>query len=292
MNNVKVIKILMSILAFCLCVSACSPLQIGSSNYDASTQPTPIPGETITDIPRIVEILNQLAEKNVGMYQKDGWWRRINTVIEQSGDLNSADHEEWSHLPRNSSECMAKMDIVKDPSTGNINLWQIQTPEGYMGDLISLRTGESEIVRVDPALCRLTVDSTQAGYLAKALAGDSSGKDSKREPQFAQAWWYEDQNGKQVIFVEVNFKTSFEKLSAEDDVYYFDMETGMAIDHIYSMFWEDGTEKGQFEVQSLYELWEELPQDVAAQYDQAVKEMKSFQTNQPDSPSAPSTPEP
>ncbi len=276
---------LMTILV-CLCLAACSPLQIVSSNYDASVQPTATPSEKITDIPQIVEILNQLAEKNVSMYQKEGWWRRNNTVVSQSGDLHSIDHEEWIQLPQNQSECMIRMDISKDPDSGEVMLWQLQLAEGYLGDIISLRKGESEVIQVDQTACRMTANTTEAGYLAQSLIGTSSEKDSRRNLEFADAW-YEEQNGKQVFIVYAGFKTPFEKLISQTEGYSFDLQSGMVIDHFLYMGWQNGSEMGKIETQSRYELWEEMPEDVAAQYDQASKELISFVNGAPDAPTKP-----
>lgn len=281
----------MSILSFCLCVTACSPLQIVTSKFSASAQSTPTPSEKITDIPKIEEVLNQLAEKNMGMYEMEGWWWRSNTVVSQSGDLYSSDHEEWSHLPQDSTQCMAKMDISKDASSGDILLWQMQTTEGYLGDLISLRKGESEVMQVDLAACRLTEATTEAGYLAQSLQGNASGKDSRGNLEFAHAW-YEERNGKQVFVVYAGFKTPFEKLISQTEEYTFDLQSGMALDHFLYMGWEDGSEMGKIETQSRYELWEELPEDVAAQYEQGSKELKIYLTVTPSAPSEDSTPEP
>ncbi len=287
----KIKSILMGILAAGLCLSACSPLQVAVSSYDASTQPTATPGEKITDIPQIVGVLNQLAEKNVSMYEMEGWWRRNNTVVSQSGDLHSSDHEEWSHLPPTQSECMAKMDISKDASTGEVVLMQMQLPEGYLGDLISLRQGTSEVMKVDLALCRLTAEATEAGYLAQSLQGSASSKDSRRNLEFANAW-YEEQNGKQVFVVYAGFKTPFEKLISQTEAYSFDLQSGMVIDHFLSMGWQDGSEMGNFETQSRYELWEKLPEDIAAQYNQASEELKTYVGKPINTPSDDITPEP
>jgi len=253
-------------------------------------QPTATPGEKITDIPQIVKVLNQLAEKNVSMYEMEGWWFRSNTVVSQSGDLYSSDHEEWSYLPQDPSKCLVRMDISKDPNSGEIMLWQMQTQEGYMGELISLRQGTSEVMQVDQAVCRLTADVTEAGYLARSLQGSDSSKDSRGNLEFADAW-YEEQNGKQVFVVYAGFKTPFEKLISQTEGYTFDLQSGMAITHFLYMGWEDGSEMGKTETQSRYELWDELPEDVAAQYEQASNELKSFTEGAPNTSDSAASPE-
>lgn len=287
----KINVIILGILAAILCLSGCSSIQTVSSNYNPATLPSPTPLQAITDLPQIIATLNQLAEKSMSQYQQEGWWRRIDTVVTQRGDLHSLSHEEWLQLPKNQSECMIRMDISKDPDKGEIMNWQMQTAEGYLGNVITLRKGESEVIQVDPAVCRMTTETTQAGYLAKVLAGNFSGKESKLELQFAQAW-YQDRNGKQVFFIETSFKTNFEKLTVEKDIYYFDMETGMAIEHLLAMFWEDGSQMGEIDTQSFYELWEEMPKEVAEQYQQGLEELKKHTVKPSLAPSADITTEP
>lgn len=272
----KIRAVILGILAIALYLCGCSAIQTASSQYNPATaQPSPKPDQIITDIPQIIAALNQLAEKSMNQYHQKGWWHRIDTVISEEGDLHSINHEEWLQLPENQSECMIRMDIAKDPDKGEIILWQIQTAEGYLGNIITLRNGESKVIQVDLASCRMTTATTQAGFFAQALAGAPIGKDSKQKLEFARAW-YEKRGSSQVFVVEAGFQTVFEKLTHVTEQYVFDLESGMAIDHIYGMQWQDDSQMGQVETQSYYELWEEMPKEVAEQYQQGLKELKSY----------------
>lgn len=278
------------IVVVCLSLTACGA-QVASSNYNPTAQLTATASEPIHNIPKIAEVLDQLAEKNVSMIQMQGWWRRINTVVEQSGDLYSSNYESWSYLPQDPSQCLVRMDIIKDPNSGETDLWQLQTEEGYMGDLVSLRQGTSEVMKVDPSLCRSTAAATEAGYLARSLLGEANGKDSRKAAEWAKAW-YEEQEGKPVFVVHVGFKTPFDKLTTQTEIYSFDLQSGMALDHYLSMVYDDGREMGSFDTQSRYELWEKLPEDIAAQLDQASTELKTYIGKSIRNPSADSSPEP
>lgn len=288
MKNLNVIFII-SVMT-CLCLSACSPQEVGSYN-NPSTQITAAPGESITDIDSIVSKLNELAEKNVSMFQEEGWWRRSNEVVSQTGNLNSANHVEWMHLSQNPDECMSRMDIIEEPSSGDIILLQMQIPEGYMGELVSLRQGTSEVTKVDPSICRLTEATTEAGYLALSLQGNASEKDSRAAVEWAKAW-YEDRDGKPAFIVFAGFTTPFEKLTTQTETYSFDVQSGMVLEHYLTMGYDFGMEMGSLDIQSRYELWEKLPEDVAVRFELSTEELKKYVDNPPAKPFIDITPQP
>lgn len=242
--------------------------------------PTPLPwteSNPLTSVEQIQSRLNELARKNVDVFQDAAWVHVVRTDQAQPGMINSPYSESWTHYPQDNRSCAESLSFTSDrPESANFLQIIVGLPDGTIGDLIQLRSGETQVTRIEPGAdsCSLAPEFTAAGQFAFRLNREQAASPQKNVD--AQAW-YSEQGGQVVFNVAVTFtQPSKANMGITKETRSFDIETGTMLQENIRMEWEDGSLFGESLQGYKTEFFSELPADVADRFQQFSDELHAY----------------
>ncbi|MGE5776194.1 MAG: LysM peptidoglycan-binding domain-containing protein, partial [Chloroflexota bacterium] len=242
--------------------------------------PTPLPwteSNPLASAEQIQSVLNDLAQKNINAFHTSAWVHVVRTDQAQPGMIHSSYSESWTRYPRDNRSCAESLSFTSDrPGAANFLQIIVGLPDGTIGDLIQLRSGEAQVPRLEPGAdsCSLAPEFTAAGQFAFRLNREQAASPQKNVD--AQAW-YSKQGGQVVFNVAVTFtQPSKANMGITKETRSFDIETGTVLQEGIRAEWEDGSVFSETLQGYETSFLPELPADVAAQFEQYTAELKSY----------------
>ena len=251
---IMLLVVLAGALAWMLSAYFLKPIQLGvpqratetilSHLPTVTTQPTTSP--EISDPGQIVDILEELAQKNFAIFASPGWLHEQMLDAGNSNTIQTYYNETWTHYPQGDGASAEFLSMTKDgPNGSKYYQFTFRLQNGASGDLIQLRKGlekSEDIISVNlPSV--MTLEQTQAGVLASRIKDNfqSMSYGGVKSQLNELRAWYETQNGRSVFTVQGAFINPKSSPPVQIETQTFDSQNGLRLKENIRQEWEDGT---------------------------------------------------
>jgi hypothetical protein len=246
----------------------------------------PEAGETahnlITDRKKIENVLTALGQVNLNWMARPGWVH--SERIPADGEIIKFTYQDrWTHYINDLGDCAEEMWLVRKTYTSENEQQRIRLATGAQGELVALRTFSETPDKIpsyaDP---RVEVQPCRAQDRSPVLF------DLQEEIQSIQAnitdlrLWEETLVGKDLYVLYIVCKGDDSALGIPNNaqgkmtMIFYEKETGNRVKMILKLLYAGEEWKGETWVDESYEFVENLPREVADEYELAQKELDFY----------------